>query len=124
MRRHGFVRQSAFDDALADFKKRQAEIQEEREKASRNHDEAEVDRLDQESEFITRERESAEGVGGKARRLYSDTKKLRDTVRNGVTRALRRISQMDEPLGRHLRNSLKLYDLFSYEPEDPVPWSF
>jgi hypothetical protein len=101
------------------------------EDAEADHDHAAQERLEDEKIELIKEIQRAVGPspkGGlgthkKLHQIAAGSKKDQDSVRNAINRDLERIERKDLSLGQHLRNSLKLQDLFVYQPEPPVAWN-
>jgi hypothetical protein len=116
---------------LQKFRERLKELDQELEDAKANHDHAAQERLEAEKIELIKELQRAVSPspkGGldtdkKLRQIAAGSKKDRDSVRNAINRDLEKIERKDLSLGRHLRNSLKLQDLFVYQPEPPVAWN-
>jgi hypothetical protein len=115
--------ESPDDDAMADYHKRLTEIKIELEKASKNRDEAQISRLQEERHFLLDEIAKHMKPDGQPRQQPRDLKKTRDRVKKAIEEAMEKISMKDTALGLHLQNSLKLDTLFSYKPERAVPWN-
>lgn len=71
---------------------------------------------------INKALEEGIGLGGRPRKAKDDRKRIRDSFSAAVKRALKRISEFDQPLADHLSASIKLGSVVSYRPADTVEW--
>ena len=71
---------------------------------------------------INKALEEGIGLGGRPRKAKDDRKRIRDSFSAAVKRALKRISEFDQPLADHLIASIKLGSVVSYRPTDTVEW--
>ena len=109
--------------ALAEYRRRLAELDDELAEAEAHHDEGRAARLAAEREFLRAELAGAVGLGGHARRLGDDADRARKAVRARVRDAIARIEEVHPALGRHLARAVRTGTFCSYDPEKPVRWT-
>lgn len=97
----------------------QAEIQE----AENNNDLGKVQKLKEDLHAVTEEVGRATGLGGRNRKAADDRERARKTISVGIRRALKAIKKEHEPLWQHLKNSLKIGEYLSYQPDQSTSWS-
>ncbi len=103
--------------ALAAYRARLLELDEELEEAESWGDAARHQAAATEREALLGELRAATGLGGRVRTPGSSQERARIAVRKAVTAALQRIQTVDEDLALHLRNSIRTGLVCSYEPE-------
>ncbi len=108
--------------ATAEYKRRLAELREEREEAAALGDAGRAERARAEIELITRELSAAYGLGGRTRRAGDPAERVRKAVTNQVRRTLGRIRAAHPTLGQHLANALRTGLVCVYRPEQPIAW--
>jgi hypothetical protein len=91
--------------------------------AKRHGKEAEVNLLNVRKQRVEAYLHENYRPGGKLRKLFEQSKRDRDAVRNAIERALEKIRTNSVALHRHLHNSLKYGEIFCYEPESPIRWN-
>jgi hypothetical protein len=107
--------------AIAAYKARAQELQEELAEANEFHDLGRSDRTTAELQALESEVSRAMGLGGRVRR-WDDSERIRKSVCNAIDRALARITKQHAALGRHLDVSISRGRLVAYRPPAPVPW--
>jgi tetratricopeptide (TPR) repeat protein len=110
--------------AVAQYKRRLAELDEQIAEAERNHDTGRYDTVQRERECLVHELSAALGLGGKERRVASHSERARWLVTKGIKGAIRKIAQANSDLGHHLRLSVRTGSLCVYLPAQPVSWQF
>jgi hypothetical protein len=75
-----------------------------------------------EREALIEQLASAYGLGGRVRRMGSSSERARSAVTARVRDAVKRITEYDPDLGRHLKHSVRTGTFCAYEPEAPVAW--
>ena len=110
--------------ALAAYRTRLRELDEERADAADRADEARTARLDLEREALLGEVAAATGLGGRPRRFGSAQERARVTVRKAIAAALQRIEADDPGVARLLRDTVRTGATCRYDPdpERPVTW--
>jgi len=108
--------------AMKQYRDRLDELKQERQTAQSMNDETQLSTIDKECGFIESELDRATGLGGQRKRVSAEEKKARDAVLKAINEILEKISEQDPDLERHLRNSIQMKDLLSYEPEKSVSW--
>lgn len=100
------------------------ELQEELAEAEDANDLGRSERLRAELDELVEALARALGLGGRDRRLGSLAERARSTVTWRIRHAVRKLHEVNEPLGRHLENSLRTGTFCAYSPEQPVSWRF
>jgi hypothetical protein len=110
--------------ALADYRRRLAELTDELAEAESWADQVRAERLGRERSALLAELAAATGFGGRARRFASSQERARTAVRKAIAGALSRIEQHDPALARLLRDTVRTGAHCRYEPDParPVRW--
>ncbi|WP_421996930.1 tetratricopeptide repeat protein [Reyranella sp.] len=122
------VAESGGPDPVLDGKARRAcqerirDLQEELADAEDANDLGRAERARAEMDRLLETLSGALGLGGRARRLGSMAERARTTVTWRIRYAIRRIEAVHEPLGRHLRKSVRTGLFCAYDPETRVGW--
>ncbi len=109
------------DQAMASYKQRYAELQEDLTEAEGRNDLGQIAKLQLEMDAFGAEIARATGLGGK-RRERTDIEKVRKAVSMAVSRAIDSIRDEHAGLGQHLRNSISAGLAFRYAPERDPGW--
>lgn len=109
------------DQAMAKYKQRYSELQEELEEAESSNDLGGIAKVQAEMEAFGTEIARATGLGGK-KRERTDAEKVRKAVSMAVTRAIDSIRDEHAGLGQHLQNSISPGLTFRYAPERDPDW--
>jgi hypothetical protein len=109
------------DEAMARYKQRYAELQEDLEEAECRNDLGRVAELQSDMEAFGTEIARATGLGGR-KRERTDAEKVRKSVSMAVSRAIDSIRDEHAVLGRHLQNSISPGLTFRYDPENDPGW--
>ena len=109
------------DQALAKYRQRYTELQEELGEAEDQNDLGRKAKLQEEMEAFGTEIARATGLGGK-KRERTDAEKVRKAVSMAVSRAIDSIRDEHAVLGRHLQNSISPGLTFRYAPERDPGW--
>jgi tetratricopeptide (TPR) repeat protein len=114
------------EQAKTTYKRRLEDLQQELEEARGFNDVGRAERVETEIEFLTRELAAALGLGGRSRRAASHVERARQNVTRRVKAAIRRITENNAFLGRHLTTTIKTGTFCSYtpDPSNPVSWEF
>jgi hypothetical protein len=108
--------------AIAAYRRRLAELEEEGTDAAAMHDPARVERATAERDALLDELAAVTGLGGRTRRTGSDAERMRKAVGNRIRQAVGRIEQVHPELGRHLRVSVRTGTFCRYDPDRTVRW--
>jgi hypothetical protein len=108
--------------ARDDYRSRWRELLVEQADARRDNDVGRSARIQHEIEMLATQLAAATGGGRSGRSGPSDKERARVNVRNCITAALRAVRQHDEPLCRHLTNSIKTGSFCCYAPDRAVVW--
>jgi hypothetical protein len=103
--------------AKASYRERLRQLREELEEARSYNDQARMTKLEDDIAFLTRELARALGIFGHDREFPSEPERARLRVTNCMRAAIKRVSSVHPPLGRHLTNSIKTGLFCSYSPE-------
>jgi hypothetical protein len=110
--------------AVAQYKRRLADLDEQTAEAERNNDAGRCEQLRREREFLANELSAALGLGGRQRRVASHSERARWLVTKGIKGAIRKIAQTNPELANHLRLSVRTGAVCVYLPARPVAWRF
>jgi hypothetical protein len=110
--------------ALAAYRQRLRDIDEELDEAQSWTDTARVERIEAEREALLREIAGATGLHGRARTLNGSAERARIAVRKAIAAALDRIDVDDRTTARLLRTSVHTGGVCRYDPDPdtPVEW--
>lgn len=108
--------------AREDYRARWRELLAEEAAARRDNDAGRVARAQREIEMLTTQLNAVAGGQGIGRGGPSLKERARVNVRNCITAALRALRPHDEPLWRHLANSIKTGSFCCYGPDRPIIW--
>ena len=109
--------------AIAAYRRRISEIQEEIDQAESWNETERFSRLTEEMQEIESTLTSALGLSGRVRSAPSAAGRARVSVRNAIAAALKTIRANDERLWQHLSRSTRTGTFCVYDPEDPPNWS-
>jgi non-specific serine/threonine protein kinase len=98
------------------YRKRISDLRDELEEAERFADIGRVERCRCEIDALTEQLASAVGLGGRERRTGSSGERARITTQRRIREAIRRISEQDAELGRHLDWTVRTGTFCAYEP--------
>lgn len=110
--------------ALAEYRQRLRDIDEELDEAQSWADSGKVERIEEEREALLRELASATGLHGRARTMNGSAERARVAVRKAIAAALDRIDADDPATARLLRVSVRTGGVCRYDPDPdaPVDW--
>ena len=111
------------DRALAAYRTRLADLDDELATADAHHDLERSARLAAERDALIGELARATGLGGRRRRLGDAAERARTTVTARIRDAIRRIEQAHPELGAHLRASIVTGARCAYRPAETVRWA-
>jgi hypothetical protein len=110
-------------DTLNDVRRRLRELKQQRAEAEASGDEADLARVDAETEELERYLKPALGLGGRPRAFNANDERARKAVWAGLHRARAAIRRVHPALADHLDCALSTKDGFAYRPNPPVEWS-
>ena len=112
------------DQALAAYRRRARDIEEELHEARSGGDIGRQESLSLELEALGTQLASAVGLGGRSRRTGSPVERARQSVTKALRGVQRRIAEELPRLGRHLEAGLRTGTSCSYrsDPDRPVRW--
>ncbi len=99
-------------------------LQEELDDAEHQQDIGRAEQAREELDRLVDALSAALGLRGRSRRLGNLSERARTTVTWRIRHAVSRIQTVHEPLGNHLRNSIRTGTFCTYRPERPVQWHF
>jgi tetratricopeptide (TPR) repeat protein len=111
-------------EALRQYRKRLAELDDELDAAEAHHDVAKHAKRTAEREALLAEIKRATGLGGKPRRAGSPTEKARLNVTRTIRHAINYLSTNAPELAAHLDESLVTGVHCCYQPRTNITWSF
>ena len=103
------------------YRRRLAEIEEDRDEARAMGDSGRAAQADTEHDFLVRELARAIGLGGRDRRAGSMSERARASVTRAVRQAMARIREHNAPLGEHLDRAICTGTYSAYLPDSRVP---
>jgi tetratricopeptide (TPR) repeat protein len=114
------------ENAKVAYRRRLEDLRQELEEARAFNDVGRANGIQAEIEFLTRELARALGLGGRNRRAGSPLERARQSVTRRVKSAIRKITENNQDLGRHLATTVKTGTFCSYMPDPriPVSWRF
>ena len=92
------------------------------EEAEAAHDLGRAERARDELDALVDQLAAASGLGGRARRSGASAERARSAVGWRIRAALRRLTEADPALGRHLGQAVQLGTWCSYRPGEPRTW--
>jgi len=110
-------------EALRQYRKRLADLDEELEEAEVHHDVARHAKRSAEREALLGELTRATGLGGRPRRTGSPTEKARLNVTRTLRHAIAYFSTTVPDLAAHLDESIVTGVSCCYEPRDNIAWT-
>lgn len=109
------------DEAMAKYKQRYAELQEDLEEAESRNDLGRIAQIKSKLDVFATEIARATGLGGR-KQEKTDAERVRKNVSMAVSRAIGSIRDEHAVLDRHLRNSISPGLTFRYAPERDPDW--
>ena len=97
------------------------DLQEEFRTARENDHLAKIEALELEMDELTNAVTEATGLGGRSRQK-TDMEKIRKSVREAISRDMRRIGKKHELQGKHLTTFIDTCSTCRYFPEPPFEW--
>ena len=107
--------------ARAAYRQRLADLDEELAEAQEWHDTERASRLRAEQDFLVRELAAATGLGGRPRRLGSESERARLNVTRAIRGAISRIRDRDPGAAAHLDQAVRTGPRCAYSPPDGRP---
>ena len=104
--------------ALAAYRQRLADLDEELAEAEQWHDTGRSTRLRAEKDFLVRELAAATGLGGRPRQLGSESERARLNVTRAIRTAISRIRDRAPAAAAHLDQAVRTGTRCSYTPPD------
>jgi tetratricopeptide (TPR) repeat protein len=110
--------------ALEAYRQRLSDIERDLTEAEEWSDIGRLDALHAERDALIGELATATGLGGRARVTGSSHERARVAATKAITAAIDRITTVDEPLGRHLRATIRtgLHCSYQSAPDDKRDW--
>jgi tetratricopeptide (TPR) repeat protein len=107
--------------ALASYRKRLADLDEEIAEAREWHDPGRDEALEQEREFLLTELSGSLGLGGRPRRFADEAERARVNVTRALRSTIRKAAELSPELGRHLDATVVTGGRCRYQPVDEAP---
>jgi len=108
--------------AKAEYRGRLRDLSKELEEARKNHDLAQIPRLQEEYDSIEEQLRAALTPLGQPRKAADSLERMRKAVAICIKRSLDSIKEHHSELGQHLSRSLRTGTLCSYSPESACDW--
>jgi hypothetical protein len=108
-------------EAVATYKRRIVELEEELAEATRNHDYGRQETYQVELDCLMTEVKAAVGLGGR-RRERSDAYRISKAMSMAMMRAVRAIATEHPALAEHLKDTITAGRFLCYAPKRPVTW--
>jgi predicted ATPase len=108
--------------ARADYKRRLGELREEIERSRRTNDIGATERAEAEYKALYQQLIVAAGLGGHMRRSASHRERARVAVTKSIKTAIESIRACNQPLGRHLGNSISTGHFCCYAATESICW--
>jgi len=105
-----------------EYKKAIRDLQEELDEAERFNNPEQATQLREHIQMIEAQLSNAHGLGGRNRKAADVPDRARKAVSSAVSRSLSKIQNAHPSLGLHLKNSIKMGRICSYNPESPTNW--
>lgn len=102
--------------ALASYRKRLADLDQDIARAREWHDPARVEALEQEREFLLAELSGAVGFGGRPRRFANEAERARVNVTRALRSAIRKVGEQSPELGQNLEEAVVTGGRCRYQP--------
>lgn len=108
--------------ALASYRKRLIFLRDAIETAREEESFEELQRLEDEYDFLIRELGYSQGLGGRIRKVKAVSEKSRTAVTLRIRHAIKKLDEQDHHLGKHLKESVKTGICCSYSPTIAPSW--
>lgn len=112
----------ADSQAIAEYRRRIADLQSDEAEAARQNDFERSSRAREERERIEDHLRNSFALGGRLRAFGTDDERARVNVTKQIAGALKKIREHHATLGAHLRNSIRTGRACCYSPETPITW--
>lgn len=111
--------------AIAAYRRRLAEVDEDIDDATAMHDPARRERAERDRDYLLAELRSAVGLAGRPRTTGGTAEKARVAVARSIRYALERLDEQHPLAAAHLRSGLRTGTYCSYAPDplSPVEWT-
>jgi hypothetical protein len=107
--------------ARDEYSQRYHELEEDLREASENNDETRIETLQAEMDQLANELAAATGLGGRSRKK-NNIEKIRKSVREAVSRDMKRINKRHPRLGLHLYRYIDTGVACRYSPDEDPGW--
>ena len=110
--------------AMQNYRQRYKDLEESKEKATKNNDEAELARIKKEQAELASHISKDRGLGGRVRIEHDNEEKARKAVAAAITRTVRKIRDLDQALAEHFQApTLQLGAELCYSPRESIQWA-
>lgn len=112
------------DQAVAAYRRRLIDIDEDIEDATRMNDLGRLDLAQNDRDYLIQELSRAVGLGGRTRHAGATAERARTSVTRSIRYAITRIADHHPALGLHLRHAIKTgtYCEYAPDPRTPLTW--
>lgn len=107
---------------LQKIRERQRELIADLERARKNNNVTEIDRIQNELSILGENLGSVQGKGGRSRNFPTTIERSRQSVGHAIQRALEKIKTNHRELWIHLSKSIETGTTLSYNPDQNIPW--
>ena len=111
------------EQARRTYQARVRDLQVEIDDANAANDWVRADRAEVELDALVEQLTQALGLGGRQRTGGGTGERARAAVTHRIRGAIRRIADIDPPLGQHLLNTIKTGTWCSYQPDTDIEWT-
>jgi hypothetical protein len=111
-------------NSKSSYRERLRDLREELDEAISMGDSGKTAKVQEEIAFLSRELARAVGLGGRDRRMSSESERARLRVTNVIRSAIRKTAKQHPALGRYLSISLRTGSFCSFEPDGRLPGSW
>ena len=117
-------RQPVLDEkAKQEYKDKLESLRDDREQAEQLEDDEQLERIDKETDAISRELNSAQDIFGKSRIFANQNERCRKRVTEAIRTSLVKLRTNHKELGEHLGASIKTGGYCSYTSQEEISWN-
>ena len=117
-------RQPVLDEkAKQEYKDKLESLRDDRERAEQLEDDEQLERIDKETDAISRELYSAQAIFGKDRIFATESERSRIRVTEAIKYAIGKLRASDKELAEHLGTAISTGKHCSYKPREEVFWN-
>jgi predicted ATPase len=105
-------------EAIAAYRERLVEVEEELREAESWNDPARIESARSEAEFLRAELSRAVGLGGRSRKSGADVERARVNCQRRIRDAIKRVAEQDATIGKHLLRAVRTGTFCVYDPAE------